>query len=182
MKPSSAAILVAALALAGCRQEAAEPPPPPAVLTADAVGNFCGMTLVEHPGPKGQILLAGRSQPVWFSSARDAIAFTLLPEEDKRIRAIYVSDMARTADWAQPGATNWTDARTAFFVIESRARSGMGTDETVPFSSRAAAERFAAANGGRIVAFSDVPRDYVLGSGGDLTGAAEEARPPVMDR
>ena len=49
-------------------------------------------------------------------------------------------------------------------MIGSRARGGMGAEETVPFSDRAAAEKFAAENGGRVVAFADVPREYVLGS------------------
>ena len=45
------------------------------------------VALVEHPGPKGQAILKGRDEPVWFSSARDAIAFTRLPDEPKDIAA-----------------------------------------------------------------------------------------------
>lgn len=56
-------------------------------------------------------------------------------------------------------------------MIESRVKSGMGGDEAVPFSDRAAAETFAGANGGRIVGFGEVPRDYVLSSA-NVTGAA----------
>jgi copper chaperone NosL len=40
----------------------------------------------------------------------------------------------------------------------------MGTPETVPFSDRAAADKFAATYGGQVVTFDEVPRDYVLGS------------------
>src|SRR3546814_6127530 len=58
---------------------------------------------------------------------------------------------------------NWIESRKAVFVIESTMRSGMGAAETVPFGDRAAAERFAAEHGGRIVGFDEVPRDYVLG-------------------
>jgi len=47
----------------------------------------------------------------------------------------------------------------------------MGGDEAVPFSDRAAAEKFAGENGGRIVGFDQVPRDYVLTSA-NVTGAA----------
>lgn len=163
------AAIVAVLALAACDDKAAKAPPPPQALTAEAVGHYCGMTLLEHAGPKGQIILASRPEPVWFSSARDAFSFTMLPEEPKDIRAIYVSDMAKAANWDDPGASNWVDARQAFFVIGSRRKGGMGADETVPFSDRAAAERFAVENGGRLVAFDAVPRDYVLGRG-DATG------------
>lgn len=157
--------ILASLALLGCEEEkTAAAPPPPRALTADAVGHYCGMLVLEHPGPKGQIILASRPEPIWFSSARDAVAFTMLPEEPKDIRAIYVSDMAKAPSWEEPGAANWVEARDAFFVIGSDMRGGMGAAEAAPFSDRVAAERFAAAHGGRIVAFAEMPRDYILGS------------------
>jgi copper chaperone NosL len=125
------------------------------------------MNVLEHPGPKGQIILASRAEPVWFSSARDAFAFTLLPEEAKDIRAIYVSDMARAPSWEAPGAGNWVEARSAYFVIGSDRRGGMGAAETAPFSERAAAENFVERHGGRVVRFTDMPADYVLGAAGE---------------
>jgi nitrous oxide reductase accessory protein NosL len=157
-----ALLLVPAMLLAACGPETAAPPPPPFALTSEATGHYCGMNLLEHKGPKGQIILA--DQPIWFSSARDALSFTMLPEEPKNIRAIYVSDMAKAPSWDDPGANNWVDARNAFFVIGSRMQGGMGAPETVPFSDRAAAEKFAAEHGGRVVLYDAVPRDYVLGS------------------
>jgi copper chaperone NosL len=157
-------VLLAVLTLAGCKQETAEAPPPPHQLTASAIGRYCGMNVLEHTGPKAQIILASQEEPVWFSSARDAFSFTMLPEEPKDIRAIYVSDMAKAASWDEPGERNWVDARQAFFVVGSRRKGGMGADETVPFSGKAAADKFAAENGGRVLAFADVPRDYVLGT------------------
>jgi copper chaperone NosL len=134
------------------------------------------MNVLEHPGPKGHIFAASLIEPVWFSSVRDTIAFTMLPDEPKDILAIYVSDMGKTPDWDKPGADNWIEARKALFVIESRVRSGMGGDEAVPFSDKAAAEKFAGENGGRIVGFNDVPGDYVLASATvPGTAAADEA-------
>jgi copper chaperone NosL len=159
------------IALAGCQREAAKLPLPQK-MTADAVGHYCGMNLLEHPGPKGQIFAASLIEPVWFSSVRDTIAFTMLPDEPKDIQAIYVSDMGKAPSWDKPGADNWVEARKALFVIGSRLKGGMGGDEAVPFSDRAAAEKFAAENGGHIVAFDQVPRDYVLASAGDKTDAA----------
>ncbi len=169
------AAFAGAFVLAGCNdQKLAEAPPPPQEMTASAVGRYCGMNVMEHPGPKGQIILASQKEPVWFSSARDAISFTMLPEEPKDIRAIYVSDMARTPDWDKPGATNWVDAKRAFFVVGSRMKGGMGGNEAVPFSEEAAAEKFAADNGGHVMAFADVPKDYVLGASAEATGAVEK--------
>lgn len=159
-----ACVLLAGLALSGCGEKVAQVPPP-RHMTAEAIGHYCGMNLFEHPGPKGQIFAASLIEPVWFSSARDTIAFTMLPDEPKDIQAIYVSDMAKAPSWEKPGADNWIEARKALFVIGSRQKGGMGGVEAVPFSDRGAAEKFALQNGGRIVAFADVPRDYILGSG-----------------
>lgn len=164
-------VALGTMALAACTEEAPEAPPAPHALTAEAVGHYCGMNLLEHKGPKSQIILASWSEPIWFSSARDAFSFKMLPEEAKDIRAIYVSDMAKASSWDNPGPTNWVDARKAFFVIGSTKQGGMGAPETVPFSDRAAAEQFAAEYGGRIVRFDEVPKDYVLGSEPGAGGA-----------
>jgi copper chaperone NosL len=168
------------LALTACDEKQAAQLPPPHSMTAEAIGHYCGMNLLEHPGPKGQIIAASLIEPVWFSSAHDAIAFTMLPDEPKDIRAIYVSDMGKAGSWDKPGADNWVEARKALFVIGSRIKGGMGGDEAVPFSERAAAETFATENGGRVVGFAEVPRDYILGSGdnqapGTADGAATAA-------
>lgn len=173
-------MLSLSFALAGCREKASEALPPPQHLTADATGHYCGMALAEHPGPKGQIILASRRDPVWFSSARDAFAFTILAEESKDVRAIYVSDMGKAPNWDKPGEDNWLDAHQAFFVVGSRKQSGMGASETVPFSDRAAADKFAESNGGRVLSFSEVPPDYVLASdaGAEATRPSEASGSP----
>ncbi|MHB0773455.1 nitrous oxide reductase accessory protein NosL [Bradyrhizobium sp. 1.29L] len=172
------------IALAGCNEKQAAKIPPPHRMTAEDIGHYCGMNVLEHPGPKGHIFAASLMEPVWFSSVRDTIAFTMLPDEPKDILAIYVSDMGKTPDWDKPGADNWIEARKALFVIESRVKSGMGGDEAVPFSDRAAAEKFAGENGGRVVEFDEVPRDYVLAST-NTTGAVaadETAGGPPSER
>ncbi len=159
----SAPLFVALALFAGCSQQENLPVPDPFTLDAEAIGRYCGMNVLEHEGPKGQIILGRIPEPIWFSSARDAVAFTMLPDEPKNIAAIYVSDMATAESWEQPGADNWIDAKTAFFVLGSRQRGGMGTAETVPFSTEDAARAFAEANGGEIVRFADIPIEYVLG-------------------
>ncbi len=157
--------LLAPMLLGACFDKQAAQIPSPQKMTADAIGHYCGMNLTEHGGPKGQIFVASLIEPVWFSSVRDTIAFTMLPDEPKDIQAIYVSDMGKARSWDQPGADNWVEARKALFVIGSRVKGGMGGDEAVPFSDRGFAEKFVSENGGRIVGFADVPRDYVLASG-----------------
>ena len=165
------ASLLGLLALAACGgPDGNEAPPPPAPLTRAATGYYCGMIVVDHKGPKAQIHLHGRQEPLFFTSVRDAIAFTRLPDEPHDIVAFYVHDMARAKSWDHPGDEAWMDAKTADYVIGSDRRGGMGAPEAIPFSSREAAERFVAGHGGRIVRLDGIPRDYVLGSGEEEQG------------
>jgi len=120
------------------------------------------MILAEHAGPKGQILVRDKKDPYWFASVRDTIAFTRLPEMPKNIVATYVSDMARARNWDQPEPGTWIEAGKAWYVVGSRRRSGMNTDEAVPFGDQAAAVRFAAQDGGRAVRLADIPNSYVF--------------------
>ena len=165
----SAPLVVAFALFAGCSQQEEVAMPDPFTLDAEAIGRYCGMNILEHDGPKGQIILTRIPEAIWFSSARDAVAFTMLPDEPKNIAAIYVSDMTVAESWEQPGADNWIDARTAFYVLGSRVQGGMGVAETVPFSSEDAARSFVEANGGEIVRFADIPLEYVLGGYDDDT-------------
>jgi nitrous oxide reductase accessory protein NosL len=158
------AFLAAALLVgltAGCSDQNTAKPAP-LEITQDAQAEFCGMTLAEHPGPKGQLFLRGQDRPFWFASVRDTFAFTMLPEMPKNIAAIYVNDMGRARNWATPEAGTWVEARKAVYVIGSRHRTGMDTDEAVPFGDPAVARQFAAENGGRVVSYQDMPHDYIF--------------------
>ena len=176
------ALLLLAMA---CGEEQIAEAPPPAELTREAIGHYCNMIVQDHKGPKGQIFLSGKPEPIWFSSVRDTLAFTLLPEEPKDIAAIYVNDMGR-ASWDKPEAGTWIEAKGAWYVIGSTQQGGMGAPEAVPFSKRADAEGFAAAHDGRVVAFSEVPSDAILGEvpenrHGPGHGQADAAMPEMAD-
>lgn len=165
------AILGALVLLVACSEGMEPQVPPPFALTDEAIGRYCGMNVLEHEGPKGQVILTRIPEPIWFSSARDAIAFTLLPEEPKNIAAVYVSDMGAADSWENPGPENWIEAREAFFVIRSNRTGGMGAAETVPFSKEEDAASFAALHGGEVVRFDAIPEEYVLGPGEEIQGA-----------
>jgi copper chaperone NosL len=154
-------MLAVLLGPAACKEDKAEAPPARAV-TEDAIGQFCGMALAEHPGPKGQIFVQGKADPLWFATVRELFAFLRLPEYPKNIAAMYVTDMAQAADWSRPEPGPWMDAKRAFYVVGSRRRSGMDTDELVPFGTDAAARGFAAEHGGRVFAYADVPLEAVF--------------------
>jgi len=167
MRRSSFALLmlaVLALSLVACDKEKIAARPAPLEPTAESVAHFCDMAVLDHPGPKGQIFLKGRAEPVWFASVRDTFAFTLLPEEPKDIAAIYVNDMGKAKDWQRPDAGTWVEARAAWYVLGSDYGGGMGGREAVPFGAEADARRFAAAHGGKLARFAEVPPDYVLES------------------
>lgn len=156
-------ILVSVLLLAACKEEVAQSVEPVA-LTAESVGHYCQMNLLEHEGPKAQVHLEGLpGAPLFFSQVRDAVAYARLPEQSHPILAIWVNDMGvEGATWDAPGTTNWIDAQTAYYVVGSSKAGGMGAPELVPFSSPEPAAVFAAAYGGEVMVLSAIPDDAVI--------------------
>lgn len=148
--------------LAACKEEVADRPVPVS-MTASAVGHFCQMNLLEHPGPKAQVHLVGLpGAPLFFSQVRDGIAFLRMPEQSHEIDVIYVSDMGRAPSWDAPGPENWVAAGKAHFVIGSNRTGGMGAPEVVPFAELSAARAFAGQHGGRVAALSEIDEIEVL--------------------
>ena len=160
---STCLAITLAAGLSACGDEERAELPPPAPLTQEAIGYYCNMTVSEHHGPKGQIRLKSGDRPIWFSSVRDTIAFTLLPEEPKDIWVVYVTDMSKAETWDNPETGDWIEVKSALFVIGSTRSGGMGAPEPVPFSSQEAAEKFADRYGGAIVGLSDIPDNAILG-------------------
>jgi copper chaperone NosL len=148
------------LALISCgrdEQIAAVPREP----TANATGYYCGMALKEHKGPKGQILLRGMNEPLWFPSVREALNYV---EQDltneRELAGFWVNDMAQ-GTWETPAPGSWIDARTAWFVIGSRKAATMGGDEAIPFKDRIAAEDFVKDQGGRVTDYNSARREII---------------------
>jgi len=137
----------------------------PQAVTRDDIGYYCNMIVEDHLGPKGQILLADTEKAIWFTSARDAVAFTLLPDEPDNIAAFFVTAMDE-ADWNHPEKqiNSWINAQSAWYVIKSKQRGGMGQMEVIPFRQQQSASDFVDKYGGSIVSYLDIPRDYILGN------------------
>lgn len=155
--------LILALLLAACRDEVAQATDP-LPLTAEAVGYFCQMNLLEHEGPKAQVHLDGLpGAPLFFSQVRDAVAYARLPEQSHPILKIWVNDMgAPGATWAAPGTDNWIAAEAAHFVVGSAIAGGMGAPEIVPFARAEDAAAFARDNGGMVMDLAAIPDDQVI--------------------
>jgi copper chaperone NosL len=156
-------LLVAMLTLLSACTEEVVQDTAPRDMTADTLGHYCQMNLLEHLGPKAQVFLQGYPAPLFFSQVRDAIAYMRGSEQIAPILAVYVNDMGMTgATWDRPGDGNWIVADTAFYVVGSARTGGMGAPETVPFSSRERAEAFVLAEGGRVLMLNDIADDLVL--------------------
>jgi len=154
--------LLFALLLAACQEDVAQNIDPVA-MTAETTGHFCQMNLLEHEGPKGQVHLEGLpGMPHFFSQVSDTVAYLRLPEQSHKILAIYVSDMgAAGATWADPGAANWIDAKSAYYVVGAEMEGGMGAPEIVPFAELSAAQKFAVNHGGKIMGLDEIPESAI---------------------
>ena len=172
-----ATLLMLLLLGGGCSPEQA--PPPPVPIDDDASGYYCGMLVLAHPGPKAQIWVAGREEPLWFTSVRDAFSYLQSGERDGRLLAFYVQDMARAESWAHPGRDAFMPARKAVYVWGSDRRGGMGAPELVPFADRAAAAAFVARHGGRVLTFAEARRLPLLGT---TPSAPQEPTGPEPER
>lgn len=163
--------ILMAFLLCACQPESQQSLAPVA-LTAEAVGHFCQMNLLEHPGPKAQIHLEGLpGAPLFFSQVSDAIAYIRLPEQSHPILAVWVTDMgASGVTWDDPGADNWVDAATAHFVVGSASQGGMGAPEVVPFAQIDAALAFVAQNGGSVMSLDAIPDEAVIAPLSDAGG------------
>lgn len=164
MKPLFAIVLLLFVTSCTDDQNGGISKPSPVELTADAVSHYCQMNVLEHPGPKAQIHVAGMLAPLFFSQVRDAIAFIKSEERPGEVMAVYVSDMAKAPSWDEPGKNNWIDAESAYLVVGSNKKGGMGAPEIAPFGTGEAAARFAENYGGEVMTLEGIPKDAVLGS------------------
>jgi copper chaperone NosL len=162
------ALLIIVVFLASCRDDTSAGMPDPVNITAESTAHFCGMNLVEMPGPKAQVLLEGIvkgvPEPFFFAQVRDGVAYLKQPERTARILAFYVTDIARAKSWDAPGPDNWIDGRKAFFVVGAAVKGGMGAPELAPFAKRSDAEKFAHEKGGVVMTLDAIPDDAVLGA------------------
>lgn len=124
----------------------------------------CGMYPARTPQWAAQIVFNDQSAS-HFDSPVDLFRFlnnmVLFDKQHKPadIGAIYVADYERKTP---------TDAKKAFFVLGSKATGPMNDPNLPAFATREAADAFAKAQGGKVLAFGDVTRDVIksLNGGG----------------
>lgn len=136
----------------------------PVEITRSTSCELDGMLLMDYPGPKGQIHFAGADQPAFYCDTMEVLNTLLVPEQVRKVNAVYVQDMGKT-DWDNPQGA-WIDARTAIFVHGSKRKGSMGPT-FASFSQEADAKKFIEEYGGELVRMSDITPEMV-----DLRGGA----------
>ncbi|MBV2236047.1 MAG: nitrous oxide reductase accessory protein NosL [Sterolibacterium sp.] len=156
-----AGLLLTSLAGCGAVDESV---PLPVEIDAGTSCTLDGMLLADFPGPKAQIHYA--QGPVdFFCDTIEMFSIYLRPEQQKRIRALYVQDMGQ-ADWEAPQG-HWIDARTAFYVADGALRGSMGKT-LASFADETAARTFMEKHGGKLYRFEEVTPEMVALDGGAL--------------
>ena len=142
------------LLMAACKDNGVSALPKSLEPDSNSIAYFCGMSLLEHEGPKGQIFLRNKDKPIWFASVGEVFAYlnTELAQPHDLL-VVYVNDMAK-GSWEHPAAGAWVDAHEAFYVVGGSRSAAMGGKEPVPFSSQEAATAFVKEFGGGIVDFT----------------------------
>lgn len=153
MRTYQAAALSLLLLLAGCGESTVAVAPQPREPDSHAIGYYCHMTLKEHVGPKGQILLKGSSVPLWFTSVRDALTYVDQDLNESELAGFWVNDMGQ-GSWEQPAPGSWIEGKAAVYVLASNKAAAMGGNEAVPFKKRDEAEAFVREFGGRIADYT----------------------------
>lgn len=170
MKLPRYSAVLAALLLAACgeaaRSLAASEP------AADAVCALDGMSIKDYPGPKAQLVYHG-GRVDFFCSMTELFEVLFGEEGQQGVGASFVQDMGR-ADWHKPQG-HWIDARSAYYVLDSRAQGAMGPTVGT-FAKAEDAQAFARREGGRVLAFNEI-RPAMLKLG---TRPAHEAHDDLM--
>lgn len=150
------------IALSGCERDLPATIKP-ADITRDTACVMDGMTVADYPGPKAQIFYDQKAEPDFFCDTVEMFSIYLHPEQQRKIRAVYVQDMAK-ADWKNP-KDHWIDARHAFYVAGSKMFGSMGPT-FASFASEADAQAFAAREGGKVYRFDQVTPEMAELDGG----------------
>lgn len=157
LKVFSLAVLL--LLLASCsEQDAKQSNARGAIEQADSC-HFCGAIISKFPGAKGELYSRSIDRINKFCSTRDLFLFLLQPENRHLIKEIYVHDMSKPL-WDTSSDGDFTNARTAWFVIGSSKKDPMG--KTLgSFSDKADAQVFVQEFGGELYAFNEVTIDML---------------------
>lgn len=150
--------------LAGCDSDGSQARGPAEIGPGTAC-HLDGMLLADYPGPKAQIIVAGRAEPMFFCDTMELFNTVLAGEQALKIEGLYVQDMGR-AKWEEPRG-HWIDARQGWYVLGSKRHGSMGPT-IASYAQEADARRHAADYGGKVLQYAQITRDMVDLGGGVL--------------
>lgn len=156
--PALLALAVLALALTACKPGRSvsdvfpEPIQPATTCAVD------GMLLMNHPGPKGQIVFNDGTR-AFTCDVREVFEALYDPEQAHRIAKAFAQPFDGR-DWAVPYKDGWAEVHGLFYVLGSRQMGHMGPT-LVPFRERGAAQAFVAQQGGRLLEGSALTAETV---------------------
>ena len=111
-----------------------------------------GMTIIDHHGPKAQLMRRDNSRAL-FCDAKEAFTELLDPLRRKKIVKVWFQTLDE-APW-ESHPNGWVEAADLYFVSGSAKRGSMGPT-IAPFENRAKAQEFVERYGGKIYSFSQI--------------------------
>ncbi len=134
---------------------------PPVEIVAGDECHLCGMYINRFSGPKGEAYVRGNPQALKFCSTRDLFSYILQPDVKTIVREIYVHDMGKTdIPELSMRASYFTDARSAYYVINTPLRGAMG-HIIASFAKKQDAEAFIKKFGGKLLRFDDITIEMI---------------------
>ncbi|MFC1747639.1 nitrous oxide reductase accessory protein NosL [Pseudomonadota bacterium] len=127
----------------------------PVNLTREAFCLLDGMILLDHPGPKGQVVLKNGERH-YFCDTKGLFSVLHDPNYKNKIDQAFVQDFGKRK-W-DSYKDRWIEANLAFFVMDSRRIGAMGPT-LASFGGRTDAEAFANEFGGVVLTYAEFDRD-----------------------
>ncbi|MDH5191481.1 MAG: nitrous oxide reductase accessory protein NosL [Gammaproteobacteria bacterium] len=146
-------LIVISIMLAGCSSDDQDPiVSNPLDLTRHDVCFVDGMLLMEHAGPKAQIITR-KGEVRHYCDTREFFSVLLEPEGTTQIRFSYVQDFSGLV-WGSYNS-HWINAASAWYVFGSRQYGAMGPT-IIPFGDRRAAMAFVKKQGGTVFGYNEI--------------------------
>lgn len=147
-------ILLMVFLIGGCKQKN-KAVSAPQKLTRSTTCARDGMILMDHAGPKAQIVWKNGTH-TFYCEAREAFGSWFNPIEKERITELYVQDMGQVSWGAYED--RWIKSKDAYFVIDSEKQGAMGLSY-VSFSDRDDAISFQKQFSGKVVVLDGITQD-----------------------
>ncbi|MFC1602507.1 nitrous oxide reductase accessory protein NosL [Pseudomonadota bacterium] len=152
----ASSLLIALSLTSGCSENSSDKTSyTPQDLTRDEVCMIDGMILLDHPGPKGQVIYKN-GEPHFFCDTKGLISTLYDQNYNTKIKQAFVQDFGKRK-WSSY-SDNWIDVKQAFFVMGSSQFGAMGPT-LATFSTRSDADAFAKEFGGSVLAFNELSEE-----------------------